>query len=211
MDVVEEETTEDVFKMAGLLEMAEVDAFRSARLIDSPVWTVVGIRLPWLLFALAGGLMAGGIIEQFEASLEAVLALAFFIPAVMDMGGNVGTQSSTIFVRGMALGHVDTSEFSKYLWQEVKVGLSLGTVTGVIVALVAIAWQGNPALGIVVGVSMVGTVLVAAMIGYAFPWLLNKFGFDPAAGSDPLITTVKDLTGLLIYFGMASLLFGHLF
>lgn len=211
VDVMEEETTEDLFKKAGLTETGDdLDEYRSARLIQSDLRTVVRIRLPWLVFALVGGMIAGVVIGSFEETLETVVALAFFIPVIMDMGGNVGTQSSTIFVRGFALGHVDRSRFIPYLVAELKVGVTLGAVSGVLVGLMAHAWQDSPALGVVVGVSMMFTVLLATVIGFAIPWALVRLDWDPAAGSDPLITTVKDVTGLLIYFAMARALMQYL-
>lgn len=211
VDVIEEESTEDLFKMAGLLERGEdSDEYRSARLIHSNLATIIRIRLPWLVLALVGGMIAGGVIGAFEKVLETVVALAFFIPVIMDMGGNVGTQSSTIFVRGFALGHVDRERFFPYFFSELRVGLSLGAISGFLVALMAYAWQRNAALSLVVSISMALTVLLATIVGFAIPWVLAKLNWDPAAGSDPLITTIKDVTGLLIYFSLARVLMQHL-
>ncbi len=211
VDVIEEESTEDLFKMAGLIEQGEDnDEFRSARLIQSDLGTILRIRLPWLLLALVGGMIAGGVIGAFEEVLETIVALAFFIPVIMDMGGNVGTQSSTIFVRGFALGHVDRDRFFPYLFGELKVGLSLGAISGFLVALMAYVWQRNVVLALIVSASMAFTVVLATLIGFAIPWGLAKMNWDPAAGSDPLITTIKDVTGLMIYFSLAGALMQYL-
>lgn len=142
--------------------------------------------------------------SQFEKTLEAVVALAFFIPAIMDMGGNVGTQSATIFVRGLVLGHIDLNRFMQYLFKEIKVGISLGLISGLLVGIIAFVWQGSFELSLVVSLSMFFTIILATSIGYIVPFLVLKMGLDPAAGSDPLITTIKDVTGLIIYFGLAS-------
>ena len=210
VDVIEEEATEDLFKKAGLLEIREDETYRSAKLIDANVPTVLRIRLPWLMIALVGGLMAGGVIGQFETTLESIVALAFFVPVIMDMGGNVGTQSSTIFVRGLVLGHIELPHFARYLLKEIQVGMALGAISSLLVGAIAYLWQGIYALSLVVGISMFLTVTLATTIGYLIPFLVFKMGFDPAAGSDPLITTIKDVTGLVIYFSLANILLAAL-
>lgn len=106
IEVVEEEATEDIMKSAGF-SFADVETSRSSAILESSILKILRLRLPWLLVALAGGLTAGLVIEGFEETLEAIIVLGFFIPVIMDMGGNVGTQASTIFVRGLAVGHID--------------------------------------------------------------------------------------------------------
>ncbi len=132
----------------------------------------------------------------------------------MDMGGNVGTQASTIFVRGLALGQIDDRNAMKYFAREGLIGLLIGLIIGSIGASAAYVWQLNEPfateLAIVVFVGLVAVCVVASVVGYVIPWVMNKLGFDPAAASDPLITTVKDVTALLIYFGLASVLLGEL-
>lgn len=216
LDVTTEEATEDIFKSAGI-SFAGVEESRSTAILDSSIPRILGLRLPWLVLALAGGMMAGGVIEAYEATLEAVVALAFFVPVIMDMGGNVGTQASTIFVRGLALGHIDDKNAFRHFRREGIIGLLIGTIIGGIGAGGAYAWQGlwrgdenAPELALVVFIGLVTVCVVASVVGYVIPWVMNKLGFDPAAASDPLITTVKDVTALLIYFGLATLLLGHL-
>lgn len=204
LEVLDRETTEDIFKKAGIFE--EVDD--SKKVVDSTAMKAVRIRLPWLLFALAGGLLAGGVIEFFESSLQTVVALAFFIPVIMDMGGNVGTQSSTIFVRGLVLGSIDTDKLLKHLGKEAVTGLLIGLVTGALAAAAAYIWHGSAMVSVVLFLSMAMTCTIASLLGYIIPWTAYKAGRDPAAVSDPMVTTIKDITALLIYFGLATLLMG---
>ncbi|ELY59888.1 MgtE integral membrane protein [Natronococcus amylolyticus DSM 10524] len=213
IEVVEEEATEDIMKSAGF-SFTDVETARSSAILESSITKILKLRLPWLIVALAGGLMAGGVIEQFEDTLEAVVALAFFVPVIMDMGGNVGTQASTIFVRGLALGHIDDRNAMRHFAREGLVGLLIGLIIGGIGAAAAYVWQINEPyaleLATVVFVGLVSVCVVASVVGYVIPWIMNKLGFDPAAASDPLITTVKDITALLIYFGLAAVLLSEL-
>ena len=216
LDVVEEEATEDILKSAGFT-FTDVEASRSTAILESSIGRILSLRMPWLILALAGGLLAGGVIERHEATLEGVVALAFFVPVIMDMGGNVGTQASTIFVRGLALGHIDDRNAVKHFMREGLIGLLIGLIIGALGAGAAFAWQGvwrgeeyATELAVVVFVGLVVVCLVASVVGYVIPWLMHKLGFDPAAASDPLITTVKDVTALLIYFGLAAVLLAEL-
>ncbi|THE66097.1 magnesium transporter [Salinadaptatus halalkaliphilus] len=215
LEVLEGEATEDILKSAGF-SFTDVKRSRSSAILESSIARILRLRLPWLVVALAGGLLAGGVIEQFEDTLEAVVALAFFVPVIMDMGGNVGTQASTIFVRGLALGHIDDRNAMRHFGRERVIGLLIGLIIGGIGALAAYGWRlsaGDPQAGtiaVVVFIALVSVCVVASVVGYVIPWLMNKLGFDPAAASDPLITTVKDVTALLIYFGLAAFLLQEL-
>jgi len=213
IDVVEEEATEDILKSAGF-SFADVEQARSTAILESSIPRILRLRLPWLIVALAGGLLAGGVIEAYEDTLEAVVALAFFVPVIMDMGGNVGTQASTIFVRGLALGQIDDRNAMRHFAREGVIGLLIGLIIGSIGAAAAFIWQRDeahaPELALVVFVGLVSVCVVASVVGYVIPWAMNKLGFDPAAASDPLITTVKDVTALLIYFGLAAVLLAEL-
>jgi len=213
IEVVEEEATEDILKSAGF-SFADVEQSRSSAILESSIPKILRLRLPWLIVALAGGLLAGGVIEAYEDTLEAVVALAFFVPVIMDMGGNVGTQASTIFVRGLALGHIDDRNAMRHFAREGFIGLLIGLIIGGIGAAAAYVWQMNEPyafeLALVVFVGLVTVCVVASVVGYVIPWVMNKLGFDPAAASDPLITTVKDVTALLIYFGLAAVLLAEL-
>ena len=211
LDLVEEEATTDILKMAGM-DLSDVEEERSRVMLDASILDILKIRVPWLVVALAGGFLAGGVIGVYEESLEAVVVLAFFIPVIMDMGGNVGTQSSTIFIRGVVLGHIDRSNVLPRVIKEVAVGLLIGLSVGAIAAVVAQLWVGgtHPEIGLVVLGSMVGTCVVAALVGFVIPWVMHVFGQDPAAASNPIITTIKDVSGLLIYFTLAALLLAEL-
>jgi len=204
LEVLDRESTEDIFKKAGIME--EID--QSKKVVDASILKAIRIRLPWLIFALIGGLMAGGVIEFFESSLNQVMALAFFIPVIMDMGGNVGTQSSTIFVRGLVLGNIESDKVLSHLVKEAVTGLTIGMVTGALAGLTVFLWQGSGMVSLVLFLSMSLTCGIASLLGYVIPWAAHKSGRDPAAVSDPMVTTIKDITALMIYFGLATLLLG---
>ncbi|NBG87162.1 magnesium transporter [Isachenkonia alkalipeptolytica] len=210
MDILEEEMTEDIYDKAGLANLKTKESSRSAKLIDGSILQIWAVRLPFLVIALFGGLAAGAVIGAFEESLEAIAAVAIFIPVIMDMGGNAGTQSSTIFARGFILGHITPDRFLKHLGKEVLVGASMGTLVGVVAGLIANAWQPIEGLGLAVGLALGLTMTIATTLGFMIPFLLQKFGVDQAAGSDPIITTIKDISGLLIYFLLVNQFLGHL-
>ncbi len=198
IDVMEQEATEDIYRLAGASKVVDME------LTEAPVSKVVRLRLPWLLISMVGGFISGSVIGGYESTLEAIVILAVFIPVIMDMGGNVGTQSSTIFVRGLATGEIDLAEAWPYFFREIRIGVTLGLICGVLISGVAFLWQGNPYLGAVVGVSMLGTITVAALIGTLVPLLCSKINVDPAITAGPFVTTIKDVTGLMIYFFIAT-------
>jgi magnesium transporter len=204
IDVLEQEATEDIYRLAGAGEVTGVE------FMEAPVHKVAWHRTPWLVICLLGGLLSGSIIGVFESTLKSILILAVFIPVIMDMGGNVSTQSSTIFVRGIATGEIGAADLWRYFIREVKVGLFMGLLFGLLIAVSAYIWRGNPVLGLVVGISMFATVSLATLIGSLVPILFHKLNIDPAITSGPLVTTIKDITGLLIYFGMATLFLDYL-
>jgi magnesium transporter len=216
LDVIEEEATEDIYRRVGAVELEGVG------LVDAPVPVLIRRRLPWLIITLFGGLLSGSIIGVFEDTLQAVVVLAVFIPVIMDMGGNVAAQSSTVFVRGIATGEIEEAERWRYFFKEMKIGFTMGLACGLIIAVVAsflrflplvgVAFVGfNPAvLGLIVGAAMFTTVLVGAVIGTLVPLLFSQRGIDPAYASGPLVTTIKDMTGLLIYFSIATALMRYL-
>jgi magnesium transporter len=195
IDVIEDEATEDIYKMAATADI------HGGRLLES-----VKKRLPWLLILLVGDLLSGSVIRNFEHSLEAIVALAFFIPVLMDMGGNVGTQSLTVVVRGLATDELHFSNFWRHLWQEVRVGFMMAFILGLLISITAYFWQGNPILGLVVGASMFITLLTAVIAGTSIPFIMEALGADPAVAAGPFITTLIDISGLFIYFTMATIL-----
>jgi magnesium transporter len=202
LDVVQEEANEDFFKMVGTSEDELLYRDRSFR--------VAGIRLPWLLVNLIGLMGAALLLSRFETSLGRgfYLALYAFVPAIMGMGGNIGSQTSTIVVRGLATGRVSLArgQVRKFLWQQLKVGVILGVSCAAVVGVTASFWNASPFHGIVVGISMCLTILLASLTGVLIPVLFERLGIDPAVAAGPLVTTSNDISGILIYFGIAATL-----
>lgn len=218
MQVLEEDTSETMFQKAGIGgrtdrdKERERDLVNSERLLHGSIWYPIRLRIIFLFVTLAGGFLVGGVIDYFEEVLAAVLVAAVFIPVLMDMGGNVGTQSSTIFARGLALGHIDTKRMFSHITREVSIGVIMGLALGTIGGFVAWFWQGMPngvpEIGIAVGVGLAVVVPVATLLGFLLPYILLKLGFDHAPGADPFITTIKDFTGLGLYFFLVATLVG---
>ncbi len=212
LDVIEEEATEDIYRRVGAVELEGVG------LVEAAVPNIIRRRLPWLIITLFGGMLSGSVIGAFEQTLQAVVVLAIFIPVIMDMGGNVAAQSSTVFVRGVATGEIEATERWRYFFKEIKVGMAMGLVCGFTIAVVAsflrylpflsgaVSTVNATVLGVIVGTAMFTTVLVGAIIGTLVPLLFSQRGIDPAYASGPLVTTIKDVTGLLIYFSIATAL-----
>lgn len=198
IDVIKEEDTEDIYKMAGISH---------EELLKKSAFKITQHRLPWLIATLCGGIVVATLIKNFQLTLEKVIALAFFIPVITGMGGNIGIQSSTITVRGLATGYITLDQIKKVLFKELKQALIMGAVCGVVVGVVAYYLGGNPLLGIILMISMFAAIIVAALMGVLIPMLFEKLNIDPAIASGPFITTANDITGVLIYFLLASWLF----
>jgi len=203
IDILEDETTEDILASGGIFASKETN--RSETLIKGGLGAILKVRMPFLIIALLGGTLAAFVLGGFEDVLEAVVIVAFFIPLIMDMGGSVGTQSSTAFARGVVLGHINTGQFAKHLFKEIGIGLCIGVISGIVAGAIASVWQGDMMIGLAVGISLALTVALAAALGFLVPFVLMKLNADQAAGAAPIITTIKDISGLLIYFGFVSL------
>ena len=201
VDVIREEATEDFLKMVGAGEDREI-------LLKSS-WENARIRLPWLFASWVGGIIAAYIIGVFDNILQNTIALAAFIPVIIGMGGNIGTQSSTIIVRGLATGRVGFENSSKILFKEIRVGLILGILYGILLGLFAIFrfLDISPILGLVVGLSICASMLIAATIGSLVPLILDRFDIDPAVATGPFVTTAIDILGVALYFIIAGALF----
>ena len=201
VDVIREEATEDFLKMVGAGEDREI-------LLKSS-WENARIRLPWLFASWVGGIIAAYIIGVFDNVLQNTIALAAFIPVIIGMGGNIGTQSSTIIVRGLATGRVGFENSSKILFKEIRVGLILGILYGILLGLFAIFrfLDISPVLGLVVGLSICASMLIAATIGSLVPLILDRFDIDPAVATGPFVTTAIDILGVALYFIIAGALF----
>jgi len=195
IDVIEEEASEDISLMAGVLdqEIAEESALKISR-----------ARLPWLLLGLFGGLISAIVINHFHGSLEKILALSFFIPVIMAMGGNTGTQAATVVIRGLATGDISIVHTGKRLLTELWVALINGVLCGILLGLVVAFWLSDPKLGLGVGVSLITVILFSGSFGAFVPFLLRKFNIDPALAAGPFITTSNDILGLLIYLSIIT-------
>jgi len=210
MDILDEEATEDIYDQAGLADITGNETDRSEVLVNGSIWAIWKVRLPILLITLGFAMFSGVIIDEFESVLESIAMVAIFIPLVMGMSGNVGTQSSTVFTRGVVLGHIKMKNFFKHFLKEVFVGLSIGAVLGLSTGIISSIWQGMPMLGIAVGLALMFTMTIATLLGFLVPFLLIKINVDQAAGSAPIITSIKDILGLLIYFVLISIFLGNL-
>ena len=200
VDVIREENTEDMLKMAGTgaVDITSRSIFRNTR-----------ARLPWLLASFAGGLLAVYVIGIFEAQLQAIAALAAFIPIIMGMGGNIGTQSSTIIVRSIAIGEVDIKDTWRVLWREFSTGALLGTAYGLLLGGFASlfpqfrehAWK----LPLVVALAIFVNMIIAATVGTVIPMFFKRVRIDPAVATGPFVTTAIDVAGIFIYFLFAKI------
>jgi len=148
-------------------------------------------------------IFGGGAIAYFEATIEAVIALVFFLPLIVDSGGNAGAQSSTLMVRALATGDVRPRDWLRLWGKELGVAIALGVTMGIAVWGLGL-WRGGADVGTVVALSMVLVVVFGSMIGMVLPFALTRFGFDPATASAPLITSIADIGGILIYFSIAT-------
>jgi magnesium transporter len=196
IDVIEEEADEDISLMAGVFdqEITEESTLKISR-----------ARLPWLIAGLFGGIIAAAVINQFESSLEKVIALSFFFPVIMAMGGSTGTQAATIVVRGLATGDIGLMNVGKRLWMEMRVSLVNALVCGILLALIVGTWVSDYGLGFVVGLALVLIIVNAGVIGSAVPMVLNKWNVDPALAAGPFVTTSNDILSLLIYLGLVTI------
>ena len=196
IDIIREEATEDILKMAGVggEEFVETKSvLRSTR-----------IRLPWLFASCIGGIIAVFIITHFEDSLGRVAYLAAFIPIIMGMGGNIGTQSSTIVVRGLATGRLNVRNIWSVVVKEMTVGLILGVTYGCLIGLVTEIQYSAPALAFSVGCAVLSAMGVAGLVGSLVPMAFAKVNIDPAVATGPFVTTAIDIISVFLYFTIAT-------
>src|SRR5699024_4401704 len=195
--IIELQTTKSFGEFSTVKDATEADtsAFQSAKK-----------RAPWIIFLMFAGLMTSGVIGRFEETLESVVILAAFMPMLMDSGGNVGTQSLAVSVRGLALGSIKMKNIWRMIMRELTIGFLIGFSCMVLITILILVLYGNFMLGVVVGISILITLTISAMIGLIFPLILNKLNFDPAIASGPFITTINDIVGLMIYFSIATML-----
>ena len=196
IDVIKEEATEDINRLAGVAgdERAFTPAMESLRK-----------RLPWLGVNLVTAFLASAVVALFEGTIDLFPVLAIFMPIVAGMGGNAGTQTLTVVVRGIALGELTWSNSRKALLKEVAVGLGNGVALGILAALVVWATRGNPVLGVVLGLAMIINMFVAAAAGTLVPLGLRAANVDPALASSVFITTMTDVFGFFSFLGLATI------
>ena len=207
MDVLEEETTEDIELMAGMMPSDKT-------YLKSTVFELFKHRIPWLLLLMVSATFTGMIITKFENALAAQVVLTSFIPMLMYTGGNSGSQSSVTVIRALSIGELDFSDILKVIWKEIRTavlcGVALASVCFLKIMFVDRMLLGNTDVSVavagVVCFTMCLTVLVAKLIGCSLPLFAKKIGFDPAVMASPFITTIVDAVSLLVYFGIASLL-----
>lgn len=211
IDVIRQEATEDMLRMAGAGQV-------SFGLEPRELGRAARSRMPWLLATLVGGVGASVIIHSFEEQMLKVALLAAFIPVIIGMAGNVGTQSLTIVTRGLALGHIDVTHAARVAARELAIGLLGGISYGLILGTIAAAFgQSDPsvnamggalAFGASVAISLCGAMVIAAIVGSLVPLAFERLSIDPAVATGPFVTTSVDILGVLIYFGVASFLLG---
>ena len=202
LDIIEEENEEDFAKMNALAPSDE-------EYLDSSVYSLAKQRIMWLLILMISATFTGIIIRQYESVLSSVVILASFIPMLMDTGGNSGSQSSTLIIRGLALGELEITDYPKILWKEFRVSILVGLVLAFINFLrIYLLERVDFIVSITVCISLFATVVLAKVVGGMLPLIAKKFKLDPAIMAAPLVTTIVDTFALMVYFSTATLLMG---
>lgn len=197
MDIVEAETTEDILKSGAVSPLAELS------LKTAPIITLYQKRVFWLVILVFGSLLSGIGIAHFEEIISTHIVLVFFLPLLVGSGGNAGSQSATLMVRALATGDVQFKDWFSLLGRETVVALCLGVTMACAVSLLGYI-RGDFMVAIVLAISMVGIVLMGCLTGMSLPFILNKLKLDPASASAPLVTSICDATGVIIYLFVAS-------
>jgi magnesium transporter len=198
VDVLEEEATEDIYRLGGIPEEQDVNVSLSSALQT---------RLPWLVLNLGTAMASVAVLSLFENTIARVAILAAFFPIVAGVSGSAGTQTLTVIVRGLALGEIYPRQGIRALGREVLIGLTNGVVIGVLVAGIALIWKGTPMLGVVVGLATLLNMIGAGLAGGSVPLIMQLLKIDPALASPILVSTITDTLGYLIYLGLATLVF----
>jgi magnesium transporter len=202
IDVINKESTEDMYKMAGLAEEDRV---------FTPVSRSVKMRLPWTLLNLLTTALAASVVTMFEGTINEIVALVTFMPIVAGVGGNGATQTATVIVRAIALGELEFSSARKAIVKQVSVNICLALAAGALIAVAAFLWKGNPFLGLVLACAMILNLgLVAGLSGAVIPVLLKAWKFDPAMGSGIIVTGLTDAFGFLSFLGLSTLFIRYL-
>ena len=199
VDVIDEESTEDIEKMSALVPSED-------EYLKTSVWTLSKNRIMWLLILMVSGTLTGSIIGKYEDLLSSVVILASFVPLLMDTGGNAGSQSSTLIIRGMALGEIRTRDIFKVIWKEIRVGVICGLCLATVnfIRLMVLRPE-NYIVNFTVSLSIVCIVVVAKTVGSILPIIAKKLNIDPAIMAGPFISTIVDVITLLIFFNLANI------
>jgi magnesium transporter len=201
IDIIHEEATEDILKMAGLGGSVEY-------IETQTIFKSIRKRLPWLLASWIGGVIACYVVAHFEQSLNKLVYLAAFMPIIMGMGGNVGTQTSASIMRGLATGRIDINQIWRIILRELAIGFCLGFVYGAMLSLFAQFKYGFEMweLGMVLGFAMICSMTLAATLASSIPLVFHRFRIDPAVATGPFVTTFTDILSVFFYFKIATLL-----
>lgn len=199
-NIFHSEGIEDILHSAGIRKFKDP----ARDIIQASTFVHLKKRMPWLLIGLIGGILAALIVRSFESILDLYIILAAFIPAVVYMADAVGSQSQTIFIRSMALDK--ELNYLSYSGREFKINLFLGILLGLIFYLIILIGWKSSFFGLVLGVSIIVTVFISMSISILLPIIFNKINIDPAVSTGPLATSIRDLTSLMVYFGIASLM-----
>lgn len=197
LEILHAENVEDMLRFAGISK-------RNTVLTKVPVSIMAKLRLPWLIFGLLGGLLAAQIVSFFEDALTVHFVLAAFIPLIVYMADAVGVQAQTLFIRNLALD--SRLDIRNYFFKEIKISLIIALILGGLLAVISFLWFDLLAIGIILGLSLFLTVVCACLIAILIPWLLQNLKKDPAIGSGPFATILRDVLSLLVYFSIASVL-----
>ncbi|GAB4465242.1 MAG: magnesium transporter [Elainellaceae cyanobacterium] len=199
IDILEEEATEDIYAIGGV--RAEGESY-----FDSSFLSILKKRSPWLLVLVVTNIATVFIMSRYEEVLDSVVELAFFTPLLIDTGGNIGAQSSTVLIRGLSTDELRNKKPVRVILRELFAGAALGLVLAVLVLGIAMVFVGKVEIGLTVGLSLIAIAALAATVGTLLPYLFHKMGFDPAFMASPFITTVADILGILIYLNIAKVL-----
>lgn len=204
LDVIEEEYTEDIERMGGVIDTDDKDY------LDMSVFAHVKARLPWLLLLMLSYFITGGLIASFEKSLSQVIALVTYMPMLMGTGGNSGSQSSTLVIRGMATGELDLSDWWRVMWKELRIAIIIGFAVSAINFIRIVTWDmssepNRMSVAFTVCCSMMMVVIIAKLLGGLLPMIAKRIGIDPALMTGPMMASLTDMITLMTYFTMAGL------
>ena len=202
MEVIEEETTEDISMMAGIVAPSEESYFSTS------VWQHAKSRFPWLLFLMLSATLSGLVLGHFEAALIAMPILNTFVPMLTGTGGNCGSQSSTLIIRGLATDEIELRDVFRIIFKELCVAVCVGVLLAIVNGIRIVIMYHNPILAVTLGITLICTVVLAKVIGCTLPLVAKKCGLDPALMAAPLITTLVDTGTILLYFTIATKIFG---